>query len=152
MTCTVRYRTFKPRKGEAAKPHKLICDPGKDKRSHTLLGDADAFFDEIRMVPGVTRLTLPSSMIGANGSIDLDGANSSDISIANIEGRAVSSRIGTHKVLVIRVTDSSTGTAPTVDTATLAADMFTDARNLVRSQTFISLLLYRSYCSTSTVR
>ncbi len=145
LICTARYlsflkkrRSLKDSAGDINhNPSKLVCTTD-DNTLYSFIGDTSAFFDGKGLKPGSTRLFVPSDLIDSTSqSIDLDSdASDSNIMVSTIQqaqiGDAigVTARTGTHKVLVIRVTDTR-GTAPTRSAATIASDVFTDSLNLV---------------------
>ena len=123
--CIVYIEAAMAEPGAEPIPHKLVCatDDGS-RRSITLLGDSNEFFSG-RVLSGVYRLTIPTTLISVDDTIDLDGPASDYIEIEEKpESRATYT--GTFKVLVVRVHDG-TGAGHTYSAAQLATNVFTTA-------------------------
>lgn len=121
--CIVYIETAMAKPGAEPIPHKLVCatDDGS-RRSITLLGDANEFFSG-RVLSGVYRLTIPTTLISVDDTIDLDDPASDYIEIEEKpESRATYT--GTFKVLVVRV-HGGTGAGHTYSAAQLATNVFT---------------------------
>ena len=134
VICTVRKLMYRPYVStEPERAPRVVCQTD-DGIYYKLVGDIDDFFGEESYKPGSTMLSVPVSFISDDGKqIDLSADGAVDaISTRSNGSRGYEHLTGTWKTLVIRVTDSSSGTTPTVDSATLAADVFSDSLNLVR--------------------
>ena len=134
--CTVIKRFHNPPTGQDKYPDELKCATEGDVATYSLEGDSDDFFGEDGFTIGRTILGVPAAFIASDKSINLSATGAKDaIIIGNIKsgGRGTEHRSGTWKAIVVRITDSSTGITPKTDSATMAADVFSDTLNM-RSQ------------------
>jgi len=138
--CTIHQIASMPAKGEPQMPHQTVCKmEGKIENYVSLDGDINAFFLKSpfgQFEVGWTELSIPTSLIGDDNRLDLDDYRSSDLIVITGRrlredlSRKVIHRVGTWKVLAVRVIDS-TGDTPTRSRSQLASDIFDDAFNLV---------------------
>ena len=103
-------------------------------------GDLDAFFGDYSYVLGTTQLSIPESLI-VDGAVDLSANSASDIGVVAhpcFEHKIESPFTGTHKVLVVRVVDT-TGAEPSLSIADLSHKTFDDNINLVSAEVHLIL-------------
>ena len=132
IQCTIVRLVHTPLKGEPADPVQFKCATEGDKAFYSVGGDSDTFFGEESVAPGFTTLNVPASYI-SDKTIDLSASGAKDaITVGKLKSmRGTEHHTGTWKVLAVRITDSSTGTAPSVDSATMSTDIFSDTLNMV---------------------
>ena len=149
--CTIHQIASMSARGEPAIPHKTVCKKKNRENYLTLGGNIDAFFlrSYFPLELGRTQLSIPISLLidtDANGKhINLDDPRASEMIVIRPQNRnrRVNHRVGSWKVLAIRVIDS-TGDAPTKSVSELGTDIFDDAFNLVSRLFALILILIAS--------
>lgn len=129
--CTVReLSSFRNKDRRTSTEFDLLqCVSDDYSSSVTLDGDIKAFFGKHSYKLGVTKLSIPVSLITGD-LVDLDSSGASAIRIFRMSARGNEHKTGTYKVLVVRVVDEN-GNAPSLSIAELGTKTFDDTLNLV---------------------
>jgi len=129
LDCTVTELHGMSEPGNPDIPPQYACYPD-DGDALFIDGDAIAVLGD-QFESGHTKMSIPSSAVSINGHISLNQAQGA-INVSNDHhnhSRRKLTRIGTYKVLVIRVV--SADYAPSQSEAQMYDDVFADANNLV---------------------
>lgn len=148
LDCTVAEVHGMPEPGRPDIPVQYVCSTD-DGETLFIDGDAIAVLGD-QFESGHTRMSVPSSAVSINGYISLDQAQGA-IAVSNDDhshSRRKLTRVGTYKVLVIRVVSSAY--APSQSEAQMYDDVFADTNNLVSTCSVVVQTYTINNCAVQT--